>query len=617
MKARNLPAMRWCILLWAISISQGATAQEPDPRQVWSAEKGSMTLEIRGDFLPDFGIEILHQGRRITTRERLRFPVGQIEPMQVHAPWGIFRSLIQDSGRLSIQTDLLLRRESREIRIDTIELVPGEKAGHPLFIAVDENGHRLFTMTHLHIALEPQLGRMSVANAEVEASGYLADRLGMASLAGLPIAMGWLDLELAVPDDAELTGTPPGCSERPIWPQEGQFEADVWLLGMDNVVYQGTQSGTGLIKIAPSATLKNAGLADVPWIEQFESIPSYTYLPLPRDQHPYLVWNLYRMSEGRIEMLAASGAKHAFFTINVGPDCLDCGGGNTLWPGCEDVYSSGSNDTATYQGPRDEIKASVGMWENCDSFFDPKCTGSQVQYSGQWLNRLLVDPAEFEQPDAQFFVDAWYVVQYDVDIWNTMGYRPIDPTTSGSGWLMNEGPFSEGPAISEWVPANETDPMADHSVIVIPSETPTAPYPDNMPQGHLRLLVRVRETTPGRYRYSYALQNYDFDRGLEAFHIGLTPGATIHDSFFGDIDSDAANDWSFSVDGSSARFDAPADNPLTWFTLFNFEIETDALPVASTVTLNLGDGAVQPSIDVTTIGPAGAIDLIFGDRFAP
>ncbi|HSH26852.1 MAG TPA: hypothetical protein VK972_03635, partial [Wenzhouxiangella sp.] len=499
------------------------------------------------------------------------------------------------------------------LRLDHIELVPEEKAGHPLFIATDGRGNRLFTISHLHVTLEAGAGNMSVTNAEVEASAYLARQLGFSEMAGMPVALGRLDLGLSIPAGAKLTGTPPGCSERPIWPQAGQFEVDVTLTGMNNIVYQGSHPDDGRIKLAPSASLKNSSQADVPWIVQFNSLTSYPYTPA--DQHPFLVWNLYRIADGRIEMLAGSGAKHAFFTINV--NCNSCGGNNVLWAQCEDIYSAGSNDMSQYQGPRSEVKASLGEWEHCGSFFDPGCTGSQTGYAGDWHHRLLVDPTELQQPDAHYFMEAWYVIQYDVDIWNTMGFRPINPVPSASGWLMNPGPFSQGPAISQWVAENNGDVLADHAVITIPSATPGAPYPENMPQGHLRLLVRVREVAPGLYRYNYALQNYDFDRGLKAFRIGLTQNASVHDSFFGDVDADSDNDWFFSVDSGVASFDAPPDNHLGWFSLFNFEIETDARPVTSTVTLDLGGDAVQPAIEVTTIGPSGAIDLIFGDRFTP
>ena len=604
--------LRWILALCLFSAAQSGQAEHPDPKQIWRTDGGRMTLEIRGDFLPDFGIEVLHQGEPVNSRKKLHFNFEQLEAIRIHAPWGIFDSLFQDIGRLTANADLVFRRGGRELRLERIQIIPGERDGHSLFLAMDDQGNHLFTMSHLHVELAPETSGFSAANAEVEASAYLAERLGLPQMTDMPIALGWLDLDLSIPEGAELAGTPPGCAERPIWPQDGQFEADVTLIGMGNVAYQGVQPRTGRIKTAPSATLKNESQADIPWIGHFTQLASYPYTP--EDQHPYLVWNIYKIAEGRIEMLAASGAKHAFFTVNQGCD-INCNDNHVLWPGCEDTYSSGNNDTSTYQGPRDEIEASIGRWENCGSFFDPECTGSQSGFSGQWLNRLLIDPDEFQQPDTQYFMDAWYVIQYDTNIWNGMGFRPIDPTPSGSGWFMNPGTFSQGPVISQWVEENTTDPMADHDVIVIPSETPAADYPDNMPQGHLRLLVKVTETQPGRYRYNYALQNYDFDRALDGFKIAVPPGAEITDIHFGDIDDNPTNDWVTTIGNGFVAFRATEGNRLGWFTLFNFEIEIDAAPVDSQIRIDLGNDAVEPELSVQSLGPASGSELLFEDRF--
>lgn len=603
------------LLLFAAGLAQTVTAAQAQPNETWRAGSGSMTLEIRGDYLPDFGIEIFHEGRPITGRERLHFQLDPVEPIGVKAPLGIFQSLIPGSGRLMAETRLAIRRGERVVDIDRLRIMAGEREGRPLIIGLDEKGHRLLTMSHIHMAVRPETGLLSAANAEVEASAHLAGLLDMPELSGMPIGTGWLELALTVPDGAATTGTPPGCEQRPIWPQEGTHEADVALIDMGSVVYQGTRRD-GHIKIAPSATLKNVSQADIPWIGQFDSLAEFPYPYSPADQHPFLVWNLYRIADGRIEMLAASGAKHAFFSTNVNCGSTSCGSNHVLWPQCEDTYSTGNNDTSTYQGPRDEIVASLGQWDNCGSFFDPGCTGNQTDYAGQWRHRLLVDPGELQQPGAEYFVDAWYVIQYDIDIWNSMGYRPVAPSPSGAGWNMNPGVFSEGePAISEWVAEDESDPMAAHTLITIDSETPDDPYPGNMPQGHLRLLVKVSEVEPGRYRYNYALQNYDFDRGLEKFRISIPAGSTVFDTFFNDIDSDADNDWDVVIGDDHVLFQAPTGNPLKWFSLFNFEIETDAAPVDSVVWLDLCGSQPPGDQQVETLGPASGIDLLFSDSF--
>lgn len=609
-----MPAARNpAFLLLVICLAHLFWARFALPNSPVRAGNGVVAFEIRGDYLPDFGIEILHQGQPVTTRKRWTFKVYPLESIGIHAPRGVFESLQPDSGRLIGEPNLTMRRNGNEVDIDRLLFVPALEDGHPRFILRDEAGNTLFELSHLHAALDIEQGRFSVSQAELQISAYLASRLGLESMTSKPAGSARLDLEIRIADRNALAGLPQACDDRPIWPQQGE-PADIALIDMDNVVYQGTHPD-GRIKITPSATLKNVSQADIPWIQQFTSLEDYDYPYDPEDQHAYLVWNLYRLANGRFEMLAASGAKHAYFTVNTLCE-LNCGNNHIVWPDCEDLYGADSNDTSTFQGPRSEIRASLGTWESCDSFFDPDCDGIQEGYSGQWRHRLLVDPTELQQPGAEYFLDAWYVVQYDVDIWNTMGYRRIEFEPSGSGWLVNEtDQFIQDPALSGWVAEDDGNPDTDHDIIVIPTETPQNDYPFNMPQGHLRLAVSVTGTESGRYRYNYALQNYDFDRALKGFRVDLPGDATVFDTFFGDVDSDTGNDWQVKVDRDYVLFQAPPGNPLGWFTLYNFEIETDAPPDDSQVLLDLcGDGD-PTEIDVDTLAPASGTNLIFEDAF--
>lgn len=603
----------YSVFLMALICLANVRAESLDEAQVWPAGQGQMTLELRGDYLPDFGLELFHEGRPVTARTTLDFPVEPLVALRIHAPWGHLESLDQTSGRLQVQTGLSLHHGSRQLSLDPLFLVPGEDRGHPLIIAVDAHDRVLFRMSHLHIRTDGERGRLLIANAEVEASRYLADTLDLPALVDLPIAVGWLDLALDIPDGAIINGAPPGCDQRPIWPQSGE-PADVTLIDMAGIAYQGKEPATGRLKLAPSARLKNESQADIPWFKQFTNPASYPYEP--SDQHPFLVWNVYRIDSRRIRMLASSGAKHAFFATNQNCD-LNCGGGGQiLWPGCEDTYSSGNNDTSTYQAPRDEIEASLGLWESCGSFFDPGCSGVQTGFAGQWNHRLLIDPVEFDdlQPGT-LYMDAWYLIQSDINIWNSMGFRSFDPQPDDDAWTMNPGPFQQGPVISEWLAEDEAGPMQAHSVIEVPSATPGEPYPGNLPQGHLRLLVKVFPVGPGRYRYHYAIQNYDFDHGLEGFRIALPENVQVFSTWFGDLDEEAGNDWTTTVTDDQILFTAPPGNALNWGMLFNFEIEIDTLPIESPVALDLGPGASAPEIAVQTLAPGTEAGLVFHDRF--
>ena len=102
---------------------------------------------------------------------------------------------------------------------------------------------------------------------------------------------------------------------------------------------------------------------------------------------------------------------------------------------------------------------------------------------------------------------------------------------------------------------------------------------------------------------------------LDGLKIAIPPGAEIYDAYFGDIDQNPANDWVTTIGNGFVAFEARDGNRLGWFTLFNFEIETDAAPVDSLIRLDLGNTAVQSELSVETLGPASGTELLFQDRF--
>ena len=59
---------------------------------------------------------------------------------------------------------------------------------------------------------------------------------------------------------------------------------DVQLIQIGTIAYQGRQTSTNRIKVAPSATLKNVGFGDAAWIPKFDSLGNYPHTP--PDQHP-------------------------------------------------------------------------------------------------------------------------------------------------------------------------------------------------------------------------------------------------------------------------------------------------------------------------------------------
>ncbi len=605
---------------------------ESDPSTAWPAGGGSGLLEIRGDYLPDFGVEVLVDGE--FRRERLSTPVAvESGPLWIYAPLRHFSGLV--GGNLQIRTPFSLIGPRQTVALEMLSFRPAEYGELPALHGFDEDNNLLVIINNIHARAFWDQGVAELHNADVRVSSILAEMLGVPLLQDMLIGQIWLDLELvqsAIPGQPEHFQYPESlaqfCEGRPLWPQDGH-EVDVTLTNIPDVAGQGFQPGSGFLKIAPSALLRNDSNGDVPWFRQFQNVAPGFYPGVPRDQHPFLVWNVYRLLDGRIEQLAASGVKHAFLTINSGCAQTNCDGfipqayrGHVLWPNCLDLYSAGNNDMPAYQGPRDEVSASLGLWNSCHSFFDPNCTGSQTQDSGQWLNRLLIAPAELNlgTAGARYFIDAWYVVQYDINIWNTMGFRSITPTQqSGGGYTFAPlGPFTQGPPLKEWVPEGVAAEDRGHVVVTVPSLTPDNPYPYNMPQGHLRVLVKVDDLGNGQWRYRYAVMNYDFDRGLDAFAIPLPANAALEETWMGGPPDVLEAAWPATRLADRVVFEAPEGEVLPWFTLYNFELVTDQAPTRSgEVRLVPVDGPeaawMQPALPAPgRFSPAG---LLFQDRF--
>jgi hypothetical protein len=626
MKNQALSCLCALFLLYASQVQgggySGLSSWQPDVSTAWPAGSGHGRIELRGDYLPDHGVDVIEAGLVRSERFQSRARIGD-GPLWIYAPFGNFEDFT--GGRLELETDIVLRHGDRMVSLERLVLIPGEFDRIPVFLVHDEAGNHLASITHSHSIIRRESGEIIFHNADVRATPVLARLLDQPALDGLPIGQIWLDVGIDVPPGADLSGhgidySGRGltCATRPWWPQDGH-QLDVALIGIGSVAGGGFEPGTGRLKITPSATLKNVGDADVPWFRQLNPASPSLYPHEPRDQHPFLVWNAYRIMDGRIEQLGASGTKHAFLTINVACT-LNCSNSNILWPGCEDTYGVGNNDSSTYQAPRDEIIASQGLWESCNSFFDSNCNGSQDGFSGSWNNRLLVDPAELNHNDAQYFLDAWYVIQYDVDIWNTMGYHSINPSAGGSGgYTFNPlGPFRQGPLLEEWVSKNTTDPMEGHAVIEVPSLTPELNYPNNMPQGHLRVLVKVHDLGEGLYRYNYAVMNFDFERGLDQFVVPLAPNATVFETWMSGPPDVLNAPWSADVHLNRVEFSAQQSDKLPWFTLYNFELVTDQAPVeGATVRMSPQGAAAPQDIEVEMLAP-GVFTInpdIFQDRF--
>jgi hypothetical protein len=497
---------------------------------------------------------------------------------------GVFRTV--SGGELRLSGGPVLRRGRVTVSFDGASLRPGDEPSTYVVYAPD--GTALFAMDHQHLTIDRAARTARFFNLDLRLSRPLAERLGHAPLAH--VAIGQMEISAAAKTPFSAEFQPDGACVTPNW---GLPDNDVGLLSMSPI--QQVASGNGLVVIAPSATLRNVGVTEVPWISKF----SAPQPPYNNDQHPYLVWNMYRVSSGRLEQIGASGLKHAFLTVNSG---CGCAGGSILWVSCEDTYGVGTNNSTSSLGPRTEVSAHTGVWQRCGSVFDPECDNvqnSQPPFSGpEDARRLSVLQADLTNVSkgTRFYVDAWYVVRDDTDIFNTMGYRQVAVSLSGSTWAINPvTPLAAGSVVDAWVNPAAPGPSADNK---------------RLDTGEGQLTVGVRAFAEGSlWRYEYAVMNHDFDRRIKSLTLALPSGETAVKMAFHDADRNPATDWVAVSSPGSVSWTAPsgqAKAPLDWGLLNSFTFLTSSPPTtAGGATLRLGiEEAPGGELTIAILGPS-------------
>lgn len=655
MKRRTLAWLAVCSLLlapaaWAEATAAGSASTDA----TWSIWGGEAGVHWNRDLANDVGMRIAQPSDRLADapdHHYDRFAVrrsGALEFSLDRNHFGGFsRGSLQAQGGYVID----LRKGGR-IDLTGFRLVARADNSFLLDL-VSADGKAWFYIDRLMYDNEGPDKVLTIRTMDVRISAQLAQRLGQPTVAGWVIA----DMDLA--SEVLKHGTPlepsgecndqngDGCHfSGVIAPDGSKYLADLFMEGF-SPQYSRCQGcsgpeGSGTVVFTPSSTLKNnvnAGsiaptipndplgtstakwAADIPWFQKF----SGTFPPYGNDQHPYLIWNMYRIdADGRIEQIGRSGVKHAFLTVNSGSQC-PYGYGHVLGVTCEDTYGTGNNDSSSDLGPRSEIIPSTNQWGRCGSIYDVNCNGSNDNPSySSYDYRLKVGESQIAaaaNPGATWLFESWYLARQDINIYNSMGTVATTQNWSGSVWGIGASSYKLGPAIDRWV-------------------SPTAP-PENamnaelsVTEGHAKVAVKAIDNGDGTWRYVYAVMNLDFaraetdgtepnlrvlsNRGFDSFSIPLPAGATVAASSFSDGDLDAGNDWTLDTSSGSAVWSAPVGGQtLDWGTLYTFTVTVAAAPTAGASMLHVAQTGSPADFQVDTLVPDPGVpnDIVFRDGF--
>ncbi len=588
---------------WLDNLNHPLKQQQIDSR--WQADGGQIHLRFNHNLLNAWQVSVTTDNQTTTTIDGLKHQshtVRNTTALSMQAPFGILQAI--PDGMLHVDSHMQWTFDGRVLEHRNWQIVATKKhltAGEIASLLIQsESGFPMFYLDHIHTELDIKNHRFHARRMDIRVTQELAKALNRPLLSGIAIGEAHMENHLTIPAEYELvkgqSTCPPG---RPLWP-DAQNPADVALINMTWQMVRNLNDGRFVF--APNATLKNVGVADVVWQPKF----SGDHPPYNNAQHPYLFWAAYREIDGRFEQIGTSQIKHAFFTVNT--NCtIDCGSNQILYPGCEDIYSVGNNDSGGNLGPKIELEAFTGIWEEVGSFFDPNSDGQQDNSSNNSdENRLIIHESDINNDSNDYYFSAWYIVRDDVNIFNTMGHRQYDllPNQQQTSWsFINPGPFTQGPASDAYLTPNTTAPdlmSASHRT-------------SQAGEGHLTAAVKIIDLGGGEYRYNYMVENHDYDPQVEAIEIPLDDDAAFSAFIWSDLDDDANNDWQVTRQDNRLILTQVNDNHIDWGALFSFSFTTDRPPEAGQVTLT-GHENSQSQFTIQSLRPQ-LDDLIFEDGF--
>jgi hypothetical protein len=613
-----------------------AHAGDSSATRVHSSHGGTTTWHLNQSVLGSLGVLVgtvtqdlpLPKSAKRSSYRNLEFAALDMSVFRFRESSGLPRAL--SGGGLQHAGGFVLTFAGGHADLRGFILRPNSHAPFALDV-VDTDGVVWFTLDRGHYQLEDANRTFALRYMNLRISRHFAQVLKRPEFAGGVCSAPWpgqngaqANIQMVYQGDDAETGTPDSIH----FMRCGLADA--------TGVYQAadcTQTSTDRgVVFAPDTSLLNVGTATVSWHKMF-SAPSPPY---GNDQHPFLIWNLYRVNpDGSLQQLAASGTKHAFNTINKACNCSDH---TNSYPTCEDSYSYYSNDiaaeeTPNYLGPRSEIIPAAGQWGRCFSVFDKNCAGAKEDADGGAQNdfqyRLVVAESDITsalQPGATYYFEYWYVVRDQSNIYNAMGYRPVSfakiPGDGGAYiWqaTVTAGDFVNGPVINLWVDPAQPAAGTQNSELATP-------------EGHARIAVRTTPLGGGLYRYDYAVMNFDFARGVidpahatepnvhvlsadgfSAFAVPVSDDVTVSDFAFNDPDGDASNDWIATQADGLVRWQAPAGHPLNWGTLYRFSFTANVAPLPASAELGVATAGTPASYAGATLAPLA--NDIFQDGF--
>ncbi len=552
--------------------------------EIWKVNGGATSIRLYENVIKDLGFASW-ETRATSAPHRANYNAfGVQDPRDVtfQAPAGDFETLA--TARLFHRGGFSFHLGDEVVSLEGFQIQTGFPDGE--LMLADKNGVVWFLLRHAHPYLRPEESRLLLLNMDMIVSSELANMLGDISYANVLAGTVDMELWLDVPEGLEnLRGT---CTPN------FSGTVDVELTSITSVS-QAARSG-GLVALTAGASLANVGTADVPWFRAIE--PDGGVPPEEIGQHPYLALHFYRIHNDVVEQLGQADVKHAFFSVNSG---CSCPGGQVLYVGCGDTYGGSTNINRFYLAPRDEVTASTGVWKSQGSHFDGDPVDNFRDHGStghdSFQHRLTVQETDLQPMDASYYMELWYIVQGDVNIFNSMAYLQTIPSFNGSMWTFQSvSGRVPGPAIDAWVAPGTVTENQVHRIL-------------DTGEGHLKMAIKVTEIPDG-YHYEIALMNLDFDRQINSLSVPIMEDAQVSNVAFGRPGVVTPQDWQVSLTGDTVSWTAVSGG-LDWGTLYNFRFDSTGAPVETDFNFGVLEPGSPTAITASGLAPSCLSESVF------
>lgn len=523
---------------------------------------------------------------------------------------------LDDKMNVTLEGAMRLSRGEHQQRFDSLSIHSSEDTQSLYFGAIGVG----LELTDARIMLDPVSRLMEVRSSVIAITPGLAAALGDGRLAGISIGEFEFTATLAA-DKEEATPEPMDVIEDMGAPR-GEVPTCGGNTGPDVIVGE-VGKASGLVDDIWNSASQQVG-AD--WIDVF-SLATYScnvgttqlqWISGDPDgdglgRHPVIGQNFFRYYTGpdgaaRFEHIGQSWLKHGFTALqhNICCTCQSSGTGSALGVGCADPYTASRNSGQSTAGPKWQVNPTTGGHTHP--------IANPGGYPATVGRRLQVKITDLDRPNALYFAECQYVAYDDAQSGNqnnNASYRRITVSGTGNNRTFGvTGNTERGQAgIRAW---QDQDAAVTEVDVQVPAD------------GLYIVAAKATDLGNGFYHFEYAVQNLNSNRAADSFSVPYTPGATIQNIGFHDVDYHSndgegnatrdGTDWTSSTAGDAVTWTmvdvGVNSNALRWGTVYNFRFDANVLTTTVNATLSLYAAGTPDSATAAVPGPGGDIFVL-------